>query len=194
MIEPQTIVAYARHTGRLKLSFGDAVTFYKAGILFAALFLDVIFMIVWGINFIEDEALILVNILALIAFLIVFAIRRRALRFTIIETKLPRERLLLLLEEVIEYYGWEIKVFSPDIIILDDLKILDRTFDPPLDMQRITGQRITIVFDHNKVYANSILNIYKLSGWRGGGFGNRKASLENVDIIREEITAEENGE
>lgn len=164
------------------------MTYYRADILAGALLLYLLFGTLCGINVLKDEALLLVNGIAIGAFLIVYAIRKRALEFTIVETPLPKERLLSLIKEVIEYYGWEIQTFSPDIVIVDDLTLLDRSFDPPLETPKLTGQRITIIFDHNKVYLNSILNLDSPSGWRG--INGRKTNLDNVDIIREEILME----
>lgn len=189
MIDPREIAIYAKNTGRLKLSLADTLQYYRFEFLFAALFLDILFVIVLKGYFIDGIALVVTNIVAIIAFLITFAVRRKTLKFTVIQTKLPKERVLSLLKEVIADYGWEIEFLSPDIIIVDNIKVLDRNFDPPLDVQKFVGERITIVFDHNKVYVNSILNMHKLSGWRG--CSNRQSNLENVYIIRKEILMEE---
>lgn len=183
MTDPRIIVDHARRTGMLKLSHGEAIRFYPFAMLPVAL-LSIFLQGLIGIDFILFADALLIAI-----FLIIFLIRRKTLRFTVIETRLPRERLIARLKEAIKFYGWEIKVFEPDIIIVDYTTYIDGNFDPPLDIHRNGGERITIVFDYNRVLVNSIVNIDKESRYSEGG--TRKLNRENVDMVRKEIMWEE---
>ncbi len=185
MIDPRIIVAHARNTGKLKLSFGGAFEYYWAHILFAPLVLDILFALNWETYLLEP--LLIIHSITIVIFLCIYFGRRSALEFTVIKTKLTREQFMLMMKEVIKYYDWEIEVFEPDIIIADDFKVVDRDFDPPIEYTHFIGQRVTIVIDHNKVYVNSILNMQRWSRTRERG----SKSAENVEIIREEITMEE---
>lgn len=106
-------------------------------------------------------------------FMVYISFRRKALRFSVVENELIK-----LFKEVSEAYEFKPVVFDRDVIVLES-KPLPRT---------CRGQRITIVFDRNRVLLNSITRPEEMGDRNITKYWHNKFNLE---VFRDEIADRE---
>jgi len=135
----------AIRTGKLPLSVWGKIKYY-----FLVVFLFFISLLcLWGLLFENsknfDKPPVSFVIIPAILGILVYIIQKPGLKFQVIETNLSKKDILLLIKKVCDEQKWSIVSQESDVLVANsDYRAWDKT------------KKITILFDRNKVFVNSI--------------------------------------
>lgn len=164
-------------TGELKLTKGKSFSHYTmVWILFAIPLCFIVINVIYFIlgkpkPLIEDE--VWIYIVPPIPGVICYKIQKNRLKFEVIETDLTRTELNVIIGKVAEKLEWEFNTENENVIVAT-------TF--PSLLSGSWGERITILFDNNRVFINSICDPDKQSSMVSMG-----RNKKNVNTLVEEI-------
>jgi len=147
-------IKYSIETGKLKLGNWDKFTHYN--IVVMLFFITAIFIFFLLIDYIEGthnlfiEGEIWFMIIPSILGLLFYRLQRKRLKFKIINTRLTRKQLYPIIEKVAKELEW-----IPSVPKIINGKVIIAKTHPSL-FSGSWGERITIIFDEDKVLVNSI--------------------------------------
>lgn len=144
-------IANSIKTGELQLGFGDKTTHYEVvGVLFLipTMFLCFyLYKVLQGSSIQLHPAVVLGSLVSTLLGLNMYRLQKRRLKLTIVDTTLTRDEIVRIMEPVATELEWMPEFWNDQVIIA--------TTAPGFWAFR-PGERITILFDENRMLVNSI--------------------------------------